>query len=132
MTKHLSTAMAVALFVALMACDSSPAPSTTWSAHLPAPLLLARHPEAVTRLELPDDSRGGVPVPEKIPVSGPYRLRRTVDGVHSFDAPLPIRPRVLFFSSAPRGMSVEADGRHLVYRRGSSADGKDRSWLLSS
>ncbi len=100
----------------------------------PAPLLLARSPELLVNLQLPSDSRGGRAVPERIPVQGPYRLRRTTDGVHSFEVPLPIRLRSLFFIQPPEGMVLHAAGEAspLGFRRSSRSSPRDRTWSFSA
>ncbi len=42
-----------------------------------------------------------------ISVRGPFRLVSVVNGVRSYEAALPVRPRALFFSSAPAGMTLK-------------------------
>ena len=100
----------------------------------PAPVLLARHPELLTTVQLPSDSRDGVPVPDRIPVRGPFMLRRTTDGVHSFEAELPIRLRSLFFIHPPDGMSLHLGGEQDEYkfRRGSRQDPQDATWSFAA
>lgn len=54
-----------------------------------------------TELTVPDSVRpSGEPSGERLPIVGPYVLVRTAEGVTTWEAPLPIRPRNLFFSSA--------------------------------
>ena len=100
----------------------------------PAPVLLARHPELLVRVELPDDSRDGMAVPDRIPVRGPYRLRRTTSGVHSFEAELPIRLRSLFFIRPPEGMSLHLAGQPaaVTFRRGSRQSPRDATWSFAA
>jgi arylsulfatase A-like enzyme len=100
----------------------------------PAPVLLARHPELLTAIELPTDSREGAPVPDRIPVRGPFSLRRTTGGVHSFEAALPIRLRSLFFIRPPDGMSLHRagdDGPHR-FQRSSRQNPRDATWSFAA
>ena len=99
-----------------------------------APVLLARHPELLVHVELPADSRDGRDVPDRIPVRGPYLLRRTTGGVHSFEAELPIRLRSLFFIRPPDGMSLHLAGEEDDYgfRRGSRQDPSDETWTFGA
>jgi arylsulfatase A-like enzyme len=63
---------------------------------------LADHPFAelaVARPEAPAAS-------ESVSVPGPFRLVGVVGGARAYEAPLPVRPRSLFFDSPPEGMSV--------------------------
>ena len=100
----------------------------------PAPVLLARHPELLTFVELPADSRDGIPVPDRIPVRGPYSLRRTTSGVHSFEAALPIRLRSLFFIRPPDGMSLHRAGEDDPHRfqRSSRQNPRDGTWSFAA
>lgn len=45
--------------------------------------------------------------PKKITIQGPFRLVGVAQGVRSYEAPIPIRPRALFFTSPPEGMTVK-------------------------
>jgi arylsulfatase A-like enzyme len=42
-----------------------------------------------------------------VSVAGPFRLVGVVAGVRSYEAPIPVRPRALFFDSPPQGMTLE-------------------------
>ena len=53
---------------------------------------------------LPERSRERAP--DTIAVGGPWRLIATVDGVRTWEAPLPVRPRTLSFGRPPKGMAV--------------------------
>lgn len=114
-------------------CDSASDPALE-GVSASAPILLARHPELLRAIELPADSRDGVEVPERIPVRGPFLLRRTTGGVHSFEADLPIRLRSLFFIRPPDGMSlhVQSEDDPVTYRRGSRQQPKDGTWSFSA
>jgi arylsulfatase A-like enzyme len=116
-------------------CSSDPAPSVDpSSAEGAPPLLLARHPELLVSLELPPDSRDGVEVPERIPVRGPFELRRSTDGVHSFEASLPIRLRSLFFIRPPDGMTLHRAGEDepITFRRGSRQSPRSETWSFAA
>ena len=41
-----------------------------------------------------------------IPISGPWRLVGSIDGIRTWEAPLPIRTRSLFFFKPPPDLSV--------------------------
>lgn len=44
---------------------------------------------------------------DAVRVEGPFRLVGVVGGVRSYEAPIPVRPRALFFDSPPQGMRLE-------------------------
>ncbi|MEZ4318198.1 MAG: sulfatase [Myxococcota bacterium] len=71
------------------------------------------------RLEIPDDSRGGQPPPETLPLDGPWtNAGRTQRGLVRYTMPVPFRPRGLFFHRAQPGMHVTmADGTELPYKK---------------
>lgn len=50
-----------------------------------------------------------------IPLTGSFRLVGVARGVRSYEIPLPVRPRVMFLSSAPPGMDVRRNGRKLTF-----------------
>lgn len=66
-------------------------------------LPLDRLPHVAT-LTLPDASRDTVP--ERVPVSGPWRVVATAGGVRTWEAPIPVRPRTLFFNRAVDDLAV--------------------------
>jgi len=45
---------------------------------------------------------------EGFAITGPWRLVRTIDGVRTWEAPLPARTRTLFFHRPPPGMTMHA------------------------
>jgi arylsulfatase A-like enzyme len=98
-------------------------------------LALDRSPDGVV-LDLPDGSRESIP--ERVPVSGPWVLVGTVSGVRTWEAPLPVRPRTLFFHRAPDDMAVykakvDGDGsRRLRHAAGLEAWGRADSWSFTS
>lgn len=69
------------------------------------------------------------PVPIEIPVRGPFRLVGASHGVRSYEAPLPIRPRSLFFERAPEGMDVYRGSTRL--RHSNLAEDADRAGTWS-
>ena len=54
--------------------------------------------------ELPLGSREEIADP--VPLSGPWRLVSSVDGVRTWEAPSPVRPRTLFFHRPPDDMAL--------------------------
>jgi arylsulfatase len=70
-----------------------------------APILLDRHPERVVKMEIAEESRSDVT--RGAPVEGPWRIVHTIDGVRTWEARLPVRPRTLFFHRPPAGMTLK-------------------------
>ena len=70
--------------------------------------------------------------PTEIPVTGPWRLVGVTGGVRSYEAPLPVRLRSLFFGSAPEGMSVRRG--KLKFNYGNDLGDRDRAqtWAVSA
>ncbi len=102
-------------------------PLTTGEA--PPAIALARNLDDLVTLELPESSRPhGSPAPDWVPVVGPFELARTKKGVSTWEAPLPIRPRALFFSSAQPGMAVRMGKRRMPFANGTAGDLRDGSW----
>ncbi len=111
-------AVLFALFLVLPAGCGDPPPPSARHDTVP-PLLLARHPEALVALSLPETSRpGGVPAPEQMPVLGPFKLVRTTRGVQTWKAPLPFRSRKLFYSHPPPGAIVYRGDASLRFSNG--------------
>ena len=66
-----------------------------------------------------------------MPIQGPFTLVRTVNGVSTYEAKLPARPRSLFFSSPPSGMSVLTEkGKALKHERSRGAS--SGSWAFTA
>ena len=63
------------------------------------PIILDRHPERVTEMEIATESRRDVA--KSVPVKGPWRIVHTIDGVRTWETRLPVRPRTLFFHRPP-------------------------------
>lgn len=99
--------------------DDRPRPVTT--ADAPA-IALSELPFA--ELEVPLDSRGGVEPPLKIPVEGPWKyVGSTRKDMHKYAAPIPIRPRGLFFHRPQPGSRLTtADGTEVKYDRFGKSD----------
>lgn len=96
-------------------------------------LPLDRLPAAT--LELPDQSRESVP--DRVSVSGPWRLVATVGGVRTWEAPLPVRPRTLFFHKPVDDLAVyRNDGGEGAQKLGHEGDisgwGEVDTWSFSS
>lgn len=82
----------------------------------PGSVLLARHPELVTALSLPDSSRGDLPLPETPALTGPW-TSTTVHGAPAWSTPMPVRT-VNYWHATPRkppGMELLQDGTALPY-----------------
>ncbi|MFZ5478444.1 MAG: sulfatase [Myxococcota bacterium] len=68
-----------------------------------------------------------------IPIRGPFRLVSAVGGVRSYEAPLPIRPRALFYESPPEGMVLlTSQGARLRYAAGEDAPGRAGTWAVTA
>jgi hypothetical protein len=63
---------------------------------------------APVELELPRAEREETE--RSIAVDGPWRLVGSSRGIRSYEAPLPVRPRALFFERAPADMAVRRSG----------------------
>ncbi len=61
--------------------------------------------------------------PTEIPLVGPFRLAGVLEGVRTYEAPSPVRPRALYYEREPQGMELHKGARLLVY----SASPFDRS-----
>ena len=87
-------------------------------------------------VELPESSRE--PVERRVPIGGPWRVVGTVDGVRTWQAPMPVRVRALHFSKPPKGMKLQqrkqnADGfRSLKHLRGLKKAAEPSSWEFSA
>ena len=64
-------------------------------------------------ISLPGSSR--TEIPDRVPITGPWRVVHSAGGVRTWEAPLPIRPRTLFFHRAPGNMAVFEGNRKLDY-----------------
>lgn len=84
---------------AALAGAAEPAPTAVNLTHLPLALMDVAQ-ESVDKAT------------DTIPVDGPWRFVGSTQGIRSYQAKLPIRPRALFFDAAPEGMDL---------RRGASA-----------
>ncbi|MDP6932519.1 MAG: sulfatase [Myxococcota bacterium] len=69
---------------------------------VPAGVLLDRYPEKLVRLEIPENNREAVDGP--VEITGDWKLTASQDGVQTWQASLPVRPRALFFYNPPAGM----------------------------
>lgn len=84
---------------------------------------------APVELSLPTDQTEPV---AHIAVPGPWRLVGVQQGVRSYEAPLPVRPRALFFTSAPEGM-VLRKGANKVRYGGAVTDGAHAAtWIFTA
>jgi arylsulfatase A-like enzyme len=97
------------VWLSLLGCDGR-APSVDASS-AGTPVMLDRAPFA--ELALPPDSRDGVEPPDTVAITGPWELLSATDRQRRYRAPLPIRPRAMFFAKPPTGMRVMS-GERLV------------------
>jgi len=68
-----------------------------------------------------------------MPIVGPFKLLRTIEGVQTWEALIPVRPRNLFFSKAPPGMAVLGeDGEKWVFADGRRGDLRPETWDFTS
>ena len=74
---------------------------------------------------------GPAEVDASVAVDGPFRLVGVAQGVRSYEAPIPIRPRALFFGSAPDGMRLNRGDLKLRF----AGDAEDAvlpgTWMFS-
>lgn len=66
-----------------------------------------------------------------MPIQGPFTLVRTVDGVSTYEARLPARPRSLFFSSPPSGMAVLTE-QGKVLKHNKKKGGGSGTWAFTA
>jgi len=92
-----------------------------------APLLLARHPERLFELRIPQDSRDGLAPGPVLALSGWQRIEGQGE-LPVFEAPLPARPRELYTTLQPEGMELELSGEPLRYSWDARAEGP--SWFI--
>ena len=73
-------------------------------------LALDRRPDLLVEVELPGSDRAGSELPalsqDIVEVADDWLLVSTVKGVRTWQAPLPVRPRTLFFHRPPEGMDL--------------------------
>ena len=99
------------------------------------PMLLDRHPERVVSMEIAEQSRDEVG--EYATVKGPWRIVHAIDGVRTWEAPIPVRPRTLFFHRPPSGMKLDRlkdDGTRKTMKHVDGLEGASRmdSWSFSA
>jgi arylsulfatase A-like enzyme len=117
-----------ALLLALFACGGASSIETLPRESAGESVALAYvSPKA---LDLPKSSRPkALEAPRRFPLRGPFKLIRTLEGVQTWEAPLPVRPRNLFFSKAPAGMVLYGkDGKVWDFGNGRIGDKKAKTW----
>jgi hypothetical protein len=100
-----------------------------------APILLDRHPERVVSMDITEQSRETVG--KGAPVKGPWRIVHTIKGVRTWEAPIPVRPRTLFFHRPPSGMKLEwkkPDGKtkRIKHVDGLAGTSRPNTWAFSA
>ena len=118
--------------IALGGCLSDTAPPDAVPRDTPGAAAWAIGREAPKALKVPLSVRPeGAPAPDLMPIQGPFTLIRTVDGVSTYEAKLPARPRSLFFSSPPSGMAVlNKKGKALKHDKKNGAS--SASWAFTA
>lgn len=102
-------------------------------------LALDRHPERLVSVTLPPQARADA-VGDVVEVGGPWVLLGTVDGVRTWQTPLPVRPRTLFFHRSPEGMALlqHQEGkdwdhaRTITHRRGIEDSARRDTWEFTN
>lgn len=89
--------------------------------------LVARDPLV---LEIPVAQQ--TPAPERIPVRGPWRLIGASHGIRAYEAPLPVRPRALYYERAPEGMELFHGEHTWRYGAGPWDDDRPGSWKVDA
>ena len=96
-------------------------------------LLLDRHPEKVVAMEIAENSRSAVS--SSVTIDGPWKIAHTIDGVRTWEAPLPVRPRTLFFHRPPSGMKLHQKtgdkSRSLKYGAGLEYLSSPSTWAFT-
>lgn len=115
-----------ALWFVALSCREARPPAVTDDA---GPVWALSVDVPFAELELPPDNRPDHrPPPETIAVEGPWNLIASTDATRTYEAPLPVRPRALFFFKPPTGMKlVNAQGRALAY-----GDDHPNTWKFSA
>ena len=75
---------------------------------------LDRRPDLVVpgSIQLP---AAAASAPEVVPITAPWRLVLSAGGVRTWEVPLPVRPRTLYFTRAPGDMAVQRDGKRQTH-----------------
>lgn len=90
---------------ALLALAGAGARASAGPTVAPGAVALDRRPDLLLEVQLPAGSRAAQ-VQDTVEVPGGWLLVSTVDGVRTWQAPLPVRPRTLFFHRPPEGMDL--------------------------
>lgn len=119
----------LAALLGVSCAREAPRPEPT-SEGAAVPLALSAFPPA--SVEVPGNVRPeGRPPVDDVPLLGPWTRVATQSGRTTWETPLPIRPRALFFFRPLPGMKVrDASGRALPHR--SDHGGKGASWRFNA
>lgn len=69
---------------------------------------------------------------EDIPVGGPFRLVGSVHGMRAYEAPLPVRPRAMFFTTPPEGMTLRIGDKPFRYSANPADADIPDTWYFSA
>ncbi len=86
---------------------------------------------APARIEIARDARPDNAPYDAIPVRGPWRLVGSEHGIRSYEAPLPLRPRALFFERAPDGMELRHGPHPLRYAATAYDTDRPGTWAMT-
>ncbi|MEC7241950.1 MAG: sulfatase-like hydrolase/transferase [Myxococcota bacterium] len=122
--------MMSALLLGLLACGGASSIEPVPRDQAGESFAFAYRMDLAAELTLPENSRpDGKPAPRRLPVVGPFKLVRTVEGVQTWESPIPVRPRNLFFSRPPPGMALHStDGESWRFSDGRAGDKQSRTW----
>ncbi|MCK6502312.1 sulfatase [Myxococcota bacterium] len=102
-------------------------------------LALDRRPDLLVEVDLPPSSREAE-VQDTVEVPGGWLLVSTADGVRTWQAALPVRPRTLFFHRPPEGMELVrreagqdwSQGRVVPHKNGLEDAHRADSWEFNA
>lgn len=72
------------------------------------------------------------PAPAEVPLNGPFRLAGVLEGVRTYEAPSPVRPRSLYYEREPLGMELRKGTRSLVYTASPADRAAPGTWELNA
>jgi arylsulfatase A-like enzyme len=113
----------VLLALALVGCQATPDGGGAEGVGL-----LALAPAEI-RVDAPQPA---IPSSGAIAIPGPWLLAGAEHGVRSYTAPLPVRPRALFYERAPDGMELHADGAAWRYGAGRMDAWRPGTWEMDA
>lgn len=86
---------------------------------------------APVRVEISREDRPAGAPRDAIPVKGPWRLVGSEHGIRSYEAPLPLRPRALFYERAPDEMELRHGPHPLRYAATAFDTDRPGTWAMT-